>query len=119
MARANPLKIADVYIHKSVGAKARNYDILDPRTGEHFKFSEGTQMQNSEIFAGRGTKHPLNEAVRNGLSEQYGGRPFNWQHCKGFGTIDFYGEDRRTEVHWFQEPTVGKHRFKIKHWLDE
>ena len=29
------------------------------------------------------------------------------------------GKDMEAEVHWFQEPSVGKHRFKVKKWLDD
>lgn len=106
-------------IGRSVGAKARNYDIVDPQTGEHFKFAEGTRVQNVTVFAGKGTKHPLHEGVAEGLSEQLGGKPENWQHAKGRGTIDYYGEERPAEVHWFQEETVGKVKFKVKRWIDE
>jgi hypothetical protein len=106
-------------IFKSVGAKAKNYGILDPETGERLNFSEGTKIQNSEVFAGKGTSHSLKEEVRNGLADKYGGDPMNWQHCKGNGVIDYYGEDRPAEVHWFQEKIAGKHRFKVKKWLDE
>lgn len=27
-------------------------------------------------------------------------------------------KDVDAEVHWFQEPTVGKHKFKVKKWLE-
>ena len=37
-----------------------------------------------------------------------------WQYCKGHGIIDYDGEERPAEVHWFQEETVRKVRFKIK-----
>ena len=48
----------------------------------------------------------------------FGGEPDEWQHCKGIGTIDYHGEEIDAEVHWFQEPSVGKHKFKIKKWED-
>ena len=111
-------KMEDIYIHRSVGAKARNYDILDPLSGERFHFSEGTRIKNPKVFAGKGGVKELLPEVAEGLSEQIGGKPEDWQHCKGIGTIDFYGEDRDAEVHWFQEESVGKHRFKIKEWLE-
>lgn len=110
--------IEDTYIHKSVGAKARNYSILDPLSGERFQFSEGTRIRNSQVFAGKGGVKKLRPEVAEGLSEQIGGKPERWQHCKGIGTIDYYGEDVDAEVHWFQEESVGKHRFKIKKWLE-
>lgn len=112
-----PLK--DTRIHRSVGAKARNYDIRDPDTGKIYHFAEGTRIQNSEVFAGKGTRHPLHEGVPEGLTEQFGGSVSKWQHCKGHGIIDYDGEERPAEVHWFQEETVGKVRFKVKRWEDE
>ena len=70
------------------------------------------------MFAGKGGVKKLSPETMIGLSEQIGGKPSEWQHCKGIGTLDYYGENREAEVHWFQESTVGKHKFKIKKWLD-
>lgn len=108
-----------ISIGRSLGAKSKNYDILEPNTGEYFRFSEGTKIQNIQVFAGKGTKKPLHPGVGEGLSEQLGGKPENWQHVKGHGIIDYYGEERPAEVHWFQERTVGKAKFKVKRWEDE
>lgn len=113
------IKLKDIAIHRSVGARARNYNVLDPATGEYYHFSEGTKIQNAEVFAGRGTKHTLHEEVRSGLTVEFGGSSIKWQHCKGHAVIDYNGEDRPAEVHWFQEATVGKVKFKIKRWEDE
>lgn len=113
------IQLKDTAIRKAVGAKSRNYDIKDPETGNMYHFSEGTRIQNSQVFAGKGTKHPLHEGVPEGLTQQFGGSVSNWQHCKGHGVIDYNGDDRPAEVHWFQEETVGKVRFKIKRWEDE
>jgi len=112
------IKLKDIEIGKSVGAKAKNYDILDPATGEYFNFAEGTKIQNAEVFAGKGCKKPLDRVVAEGLAKQIGGKAENWQHAKGHGIIDYYGEERPAEVHWFQEKSVGKHKFKIKRWED-
>lgn len=113
------LKLPDIEIAKSVGAKSKNYDILDPASGEYFHFAEGSRIQNAEVFAGKGTKHPLQESVAQGLAEQIGGQKENWQHCKGNAVIDYHSEERPAEVHWFFEKSVGKVKFKIKRWLDE
>lgn len=110
--------ISDIHIGRSVGAKSLNYDVLDPDSGEYFHFSEGSRIRDVQVFAGKGTSKPLAEEVAEGLSEQIGGQPDEWQHCKGTGTIDYHGEDIDAEVHWFQEPSVGKHKFKIKKWED-
>ena len=65
--------MADTLIRKGVGAKAKNYDIVDPATGNIFHFVEGTRIQNSEAFAGYGTRKPLDEGVPEGLADQEGG----------------------------------------------
>ena len=112
-------KLEDISIHKSVGAKSRNYRVKDTETGEFYSFIEGTKIQNAEVFAGHKAKKALREEVAEGLSEQYGGTPNKWQHSKGVGVLDINGEERKAEVHWFQEETVGKVGFKVKRWLDE
>jgi HK97 family phage portal protein len=88
------IKLEDIEVGKSVGAKAKNYEILDPSTGEYFKFAEGTKIQNAEVFAGKGCKKALDKAVAEGLEKQIGGKADNWQHAKGHGIIDYYGEER-------------------------
>lgn len=117
--KSSTISLEDTLIHRSVGAKSRNYDVISPDSGDVFHFVEGTKIQNSEVFAGKGTKHSLHEGVAEGLAEQYGGNPEKWQHCKGNGVIDFEGEERKAEVHWFQEENVGKVKFKVKRWIDE
>lgn len=114
-----PLK--DTIIRKSVGAKYKNYKVVDKTTGVEYEFAPGTRIQNSEVFAGKGTKHPLHDGVAEGLTEQFGGTPSKWQHAKGKGILldDMTGEEYSAEVHWFQEETVGKVKFKVKRWLDD
>ena len=112
------VSISDIQIHKSLGAKAKNYDVIDPKTGEFFQFAEGTKIQNAEVFAGYSTKKPLNEAVADGLTREFGGDPSKWQHAKGIGTLDYYGEEIKAEVHWFQEESIGKVKFKVKEWKE-
>ncbi|MBQ3089077.1 MAG: hypothetical protein IJD21_00795 [Oscillospiraceae bacterium] len=66
-----------------------------------------------------GCKKSLNPVVAEGLSEQIGGNPEEWQHCKGNAVLNCDGEERPAEVHWFQAASVGKMKFKVKRWLDE
>lgn len=115
-----PLK--DILIHKNLGAKAKNYKVIDKATGIEYEFASGTRIQNAEVFAGKGTRHSLNEGVLEGLTKQYEGADVNgWQHAKGFGILvdPDTGEELPAEVHWFQEKSVGKVKFKVKRWLDE
>lgn len=112
-----PLK--DTIIRKSVGAKAKNYKVVDKTRGVEYEFAPGTRIQNSEVFAGKGTRHPLHDGVAEGLTAEFGGAPSKWQHAKGNGVLidRETGEEFEAEVHWFQEETVGKVKFKLKREL--
>lgn len=110
------MKLEDIQIFRSVGAKARNYDILDLQTGEHFSFAEGTKIQNVEVFAGSGTRKPFKKAQK--YADRYGGDARDWQHTKGIGVVDYYGENRKAEVHWVQCKGIGKHEFFVKEWIE-
>lgn len=115
------IPVKDTLIRKSVGAKAKNYKVIDKNTGVTYEFAPGTRIQNSEVFAGKGTRHPLHEGVAEGLTAQYGGTESKWQHAKGIGILvdQETGEEFRAEVHWFQEETVGKVGFKLKKELGD
>lgn len=108
----------DWYIGRSLGAAAMNYDVKDPRSGRAYRFLEGTSITSVEVFAGKGTRNKLNPKVARGLSEQVGGRPRDWQHAKGIGTLDYHGSARQAEVHWFQARGVGRVKFKVRRWID-
>ena len=113
------ISVADIHIGKSVGAKSKNYDIIDKETGIVYNFIEGSHLQNSTVFAGKGVKTPLRQEVAQGLSEQFGGKPSDWQHAKAIAELNDDGEIRLAEVHWFQAKGIGKVKFKVKRWLDE
>lgn len=115
------IKVKDTIIGRSVGAKFKNYKVIDKTTGVEYEFAPGTRIQNSEVFAGNGTKHPLHEGVAEGLTREFGGTPTKWQHAKGNGILldRETGEEYSAEVHWFQEESVGKVKLKVKRWLDD
>ena len=106
-------------IHRSVGTKVKNYDIEDKGTGEIFHLAEGIKIQNAQVFAGKNSSKSLKVEVREGLGAEFKNDPLDWQHCKGNCIINYHGEERPAEVHWFQAEKVGKCKFKIKRWLDE
>lgn len=110
------MQLPDIPIGRSLGAKAQNYDIMDLKTGEHFQLIEGSYLQNVEVFAGKGASKPYQKAAA--FAERYGGNPDNWQHTKGIGSVDYYGETRKAELHWSQCEGVGKCEFFIKEWLE-
>ena len=110
----------DFYIGRSIGAKARNYDIIDKSTGEIYHFAEGQYIQDKKVFAGKGGVKPLEEETIEGLCREYPeSKPELWQHSKGKAMIvDDNDEEYRAEVHWFEEPSVGRVKFKVVDWLD-
>lgn len=110
------IKHEDTYIGKSLGAKAKNYDIMDLETGEHFQLVEGTRLQDQETFAGKGTKNTYRKAEN--YAKKYGGKVEDWQHTKATGTVDYYGESRKAELHYSQCEGIGKVEFFIKRWLE-
>ncbi len=110
------IKLEDIEVGKSLGAKAKNYDIMDLETGEHFNLVERTSLQDVEVFAGKGVKSEFRKADK--YAKKYGGKAKDWQHAKGTGTVDYYGEGRKAELHWAQCEGIGKHDFFIKRWLE-
>ena len=106
----------DFKISRGIGARAKNYVVVDKSTGEEYYFVEGTRTQNAQVFAGKGGVNPLREEVAQGLSDEFGGKPEDWQHCKAKGWLDVDGEAVKAEVHWFQNGSE-KVKFKVKRWL--
>lgn len=110
------IKLEDIRIEKSVGAKAKNYSVMDLNTGEQFHFAEGSRIEKVKVFAGKGSKSVYRKAYV--YADKYGGNAEDWQHVKGLGVIDYYGEERRAEVHWSRHETYGNHDFFVKEWLE-
>ena len=106
----------DLWIGKSLGAKAKNYKVLDLVTGEEFYFVEGTRLQDVEVFAGKGSSTVYRKAAE--YADEYGGNVADWQHAKGKALLDTRDGERLAEVHWSQCPGVGKIDFFVKKWLD-
>lgn len=115
----NTMKIYDDFIGRSVGAKAKNYDVVDKKSGIIYNLLEGSHLQDSTVFAGKGVRTPLKPEVVEGLCQEYGGTPESWQHAKGTAELTDGDEVRKAEVHWFQSEGIGKVKFKVKRWIDE
>lgn len=103
-------------IGRSVGAKAKGVYAYNPKTGEDVPLSEGTRITQpkNHVIAGAGRDRQIDEV--DFLLDKFGGSAVKWTKEKGFGYVDDdYGEARKVELHWYQEPTVpGKHKMKIK-----
>lgn len=110
------MKLPDIIIGRSIGAKAVNYDVIDFETGEMFNFVEGTRLQNVEVFAGKGSKVAYRKAYK--YADKYGGNIEDWQHVKAKGMLATQEGDRLAEVHWSQCEGIGKYDFFVKRWLE-
>lgn len=107
----------DVLIGRNLGAKAKNYTVMDLSTGEFFQFAQGTRIQNVEVFDGKGSKTEFRKAQK--YADRHGGNPEDWQHVKGHGVIETPDGDRNAEVHWVQCSGIGKFDFFVKRWEDD
>jgi len=107
-----PIFLPDEQLPFSVGAKWINKDILMPN-GKYAHFVEGSKIINKQVFAGKGTKTPIRDIER--LVEQYPNtKAENWQKVKGTAELDLDGETFKAEIHWYEEPSVGKVEIKYK-----
>lgn len=89
---------------------------MDLKTGEKFYFVEGSKIQNVEVFAGKGSGYVFRKAEKYALL--HGGDPKDWQHVKGVGVLDVYGDEVKANVHWVQCSGIGKFDFFVKEWLE-
>ncbi len=104
--------LPDEILPRSIGARWANYEIL-MADGTVARFQEGTKLHHKEIIAGRGNKRKIDEIDR--LVSKYGGKTDDWVKVKAFGTIvKPNGEIEEIEIHWYEEPTVGKVKLKEK-----
>jgi hypothetical protein len=106
-----PLFLRDIQVGRSLGAKAKNYDITAP-DGRILHLTEGTRITNVEVIAGAGRKRTIDNVDQ--LVYNFGGDIDQWQKVKGVGFVDDDGESVKAELHWYQEPRVGKVEWKIK-----
>ena len=100
-----------IIIPKSIGAKGKNYQVNLP-DGTRVPFTEGTRITNIKTIAGAHRNRAIDEV--DVLVYKYGGKAELWQKKKGIGFVDYQGESYKAEVHWYEEPTAGKHDFKVK-----
>lgn len=111
------MKLPDIPILRSLGAKAVNYDIKDLVTGIKYHLVEGTKLTNVEVFAGKGVSTIYRNAYK--YANKHGGKLEDWQHVKGIGYVETEEGERKAELHWSQCENIGKFDFFIKRWLDE
>lgn len=109
------IRLQDEQLPRSVGAKWRNHDIGMPN-GEIAHFVEGSKLQNKEVFAGKGCKRKID--CIDSLVSTYGGIAAEWTKVKANADIQLAnGEIIQAEIHWYEEPSVGKVQIKFKRAL--
>ena len=86
-----------------------------PQQETFFTLPRGPELLNpkTKFIAGAGRERQID--CIDWLVDKHGGDRVKWTKEKGFGLVeDEYGELRRVELHWYQEPDVGKVEMKIK-----
>lgn len=76
-----------------------------------YRVVPGTKVTGIYNFAGKGAK---SLRVEQHLIKQYGGSKGEWQHTAGNAIIDFGNGPEKAHIHWFQEPTIGIIKAKVK-----
>ncbi len=105
------MEAEEIIVGKSLGAKAKNYDIELPNK-EIVHLTSGTRITNIQTIAGKGRNRQIDEI--DNLIAMFGGSELEWQKKKGFGYVDYDGESYLAELHWYEEPTAGRHKWKVK-----
>lgn len=104
--------LPDIQIGRSVGAKFKNYDIELPNK-EIVHLEEGSRITNIQLIAGKGRNRQIDELPV--LLEKFpGSKASEWTKKKGIGFVVFKGENYKVELHWYEEPSAGKVKWKVK-----
>lgn len=102
----------DIFIPKGVGAKQKDTLVRLPN-GDKVCITPGSRIEKVQTIAGKGRNRGID--IIDVLTEKYPGTdPVLWQKKKGIGYVDYDGESYRAELHWYEEPTVGRVDFKVK-----
>lgn len=102
----------DIQLGKSVGAKSKAVCVKLPN-GEQVSLIPGTRVTHVQTIAGKGRDRQID--IVDVLTSQYPeSKAELWQKKKGLGHVDYHGEDYLAELHWYEEPTAGRVKWKVK-----
>lgn len=102
----------DILIPLGVGAKQKDVKVRLP-TGERVTLTPGSRITHVQTIAGMGRDRQID--VADILTDRYPGTDAQkWQKKKGIGYVEYAGESYKAELHWYEEPSVGRVEFKIK-----
>ena len=102
----------DIRVPFGVGAKAKDILIKLP-TGERVPLTPGERITKIQVIAGKGRERQI-DIIDILLSKYPGTKAAEWQKKKGFGYIDYHGESYLADIHWYEEPSVGRVDYKLK-----
>lgn len=102
----------DINIGNSVGAKAKDV-IVDLPNGDQTKLTPGSRITKVETIAGFGRTRQIDEVDI--LTEKFpSSTAERWKKKKGIGYVDYQGERYKANLHWYEEPSVGRVKYKVK-----
>jgi len=81
----------------------------------YLRTAVGTATTKIVVIAGEGSSAVFRDAFA--LAAFYGGQPENWQKMRGEVILVCEGKNKRAEVHWAQEESVGYVEEKFRGWL--
>jgi SPP1 gp7 family putative phage head morphogenesis protein len=110
--KSGTISVEDFFTGRSLGAKAKNYEVNLPN-GEKVRLAEGTRVTNIQVIAGKGRNREI-DIVQLLLNAYPGTVEHEWQKVKGIGYVDYHGENYKVNLHWYQEPSVGRVEWKVK-----
>ena len=117
LASENYTGLSDEYVAKSVGAKIKDFNVMDLETGAIYKLVD--YLKDKHIFAGKGSKPYREYRKAENYAKKYGGKPEDWRHVKARGTLETEDGNRLAEIHWSECDGIGKVEPFVKEWLDE
>lgn len=95
-----------------VGAKAKDILVKLP-DGSSVALTKGSRVTNIQTIAGAGRDRQID--IVDLLVEKYpNSKPELWKKQKGFGYVEFEGESFKAELHWYEESSVGRVKWKLK-----
>lgn len=99
-----------IQVGRSLGAAAFKDPIRLP-DGSYTKLVEGSRITGIVVIAGHGVKRQIDEIDT--LVAVFGGKRGEWTKRRGTAHVVDLGLDRKAEVHWYQEPSVGRVKMKV------
>lgn len=118
------IKLPDIRAARGIGAKHRDSFFFKDPDGKYDIFVPPEEhLRDVEVFAGKGTKSEFRDAWR--YEESTDIPASEWQKVKGFGWVNYQGEEYYAEIHWVQAEGTGRMDMKLKvqedgrWWLDE